>query len=377
MITHDGTDQGKYFLARLFLAVFLFTVLQVAGSPSVSAAFKRVSRNELPPAFALEDLDGKEHTSGDLFGRKITVVVFWATWNFRSVDILTDMEVLRKELGEDRLQVIAINSERQEISAADRQKIRTMVQEKNFTSLVLIDQGLAAFNGYGAMALPSSLVLDQSGKVIFDLAGYPRSMRSDLSDAVRKALGLPTSVELRPPEKYKPKNHALQYYNFGRRLMEKGQEEKAEAQLLKALERDPEFTKPRIELGIYFKKTGRLEEALEQFRKVKELDPDNQETAYQGALVSLRAGHLEEGEALFRELHEEFPEREEFALGLALAHQYQGHEEDSRTARELAATLLPAEPRFHYELGSLAEAQGDLEEAAALYHRALEGLLNK
>ena len=60
------------------------------------------------------------------------------------------------------------------------------------------------------------------GKVSFALAGYPTTMRSDLADGVRQALGLPTSVELRPPQPYVPKNHALMYYNFGLRLLEKG-----------------------------------------------------------------------------------------------------------------------------------------------------------
>ena len=42
-----------------------------------------------------------------------------------------------------------------------------------------------------------------------------------LADAVRKALGLPTSEELRPVREYVPKNHGLMYYNFGRLLLEK------------------------------------------------------------------------------------------------------------------------------------------------------------
>jgi thioredoxin-like negative regulator of GroEL len=323
------------------------------------------------------DFEGRERGSGEFLGKKVTVVVFWATWSPRSREILVDLETLAEELGEGSFQVVAINAEHEHITDSDRTSIREMVQNLGLSALVLLDRGLVAYNDYGVMALPSSLVVDERGIVTFDLAGWPTTMRSDLSDAVKKALGLPTSVELRPPEEYKAKNGALMYYNFGRRLMEKGQEEKAEAQLLESVQRDPDFVKPRLVLGIFFKKSGRLDDARAQFDKVKELDPANSEVGYQAAAVSLRSERFDEAEGLFGNLRDEFPEREEFALGLALAHKYQGHEEEYGKARALAATLLAAEPRIHYEFGAVAESQGDMETAALLYRRAIAGALKK
>jgi len=367
---------GRRFL-KVALMVALLQGLFHILTPSVSAAFKNVAAGDMAPPFTLADRDGKEWSSDEAFGGKVTVVVFWAGWSPRSREILEDLEKLRRELEPKIFQVVAVNAEHVEITASDQRTVMEMMTGMNVAALVLFDQGLVAYNDYGAMALPSSLVLNEKGKVVFDLAGYPTTMRSDLADAVKKALGLPTSVELRPPEEYKPKDHALMYYNFGKRLMEKGQDEKGEAQLLVSVERDPDFIKPRILLGIHFKKTGRLEAALEQFGKVKELDPLNGEAAYQLAAVSLRAGGFAEAEKLFGELNEEFPAREEFALGLSLAFKYQEKDEEYRKARERAETLLPAEPRVYYELGAIADSQGDLEVAAVLFHRALAGLLEK
>jgi tetratricopeptide (TPR) repeat protein len=376
MNLNPGKARGPFF-GRVMLAAVLLQAILWMGSPPLSAAFKRVSRNEPPPAFSLEDLDGKGWKSGELYPGKVTVVVFWATWSPRSREILEDLEKLRRELGDERVQVIAVNAEHTEISSSDQSAIRKVVDELDLAALVLLDQGLVAYNEYGAMALPSSLVVDVKGTVTFDLAGYPTTMRSDLADAVRKALGLPTSEELRPPEEYVPKNRALMFYNFGKRLMEKGQEEKGEAQLLTAVERDPDFVKPRVLLGIYFKKTGRLDEAMEQFDRIREVDPANEEASYQAASVSLRAARFPEAEALLGELHEEFPEREEFALGLALAHKYQGREEEYRALAERASALLPPAAHILYDLGGVAEGQGDLHVAAPLYRRAIEGSLKK
>lgn len=360
---------------RVCLLLLMAQSLSLFVTPHLSAAFKNVGQGDRPPAFELADLDGAKVSSGDILSEGVTVIVFWATWSPRSSEILADLEKLKSELVDTPFTIVAINADHTEISLSDREKIRKMVKELGLTATILLDQGLTLFNEYGAMALPSSLVVDKRGVVGFDLAGYPTTMRSDLADGVRKALGLPTSEELRPPEPYRPKNHAMMYFNFGRRLMEKGQEEKGEAQLLEAVSRDPDFIRPRLLLGIYLKKIGRLDEALEHFRRVRELDPANVEASYQEAAVSIRSGDMAEAERLFRSLHEEFPEREEFALGAALAAKYQGRQEEYETVRGIADGLEAAEPRMHYEFGGVAEEKGDLEEAARLYRLALEGAL--
>ena len=95
------------------------------------------------------------------------------------------------------------------------------------------------------------------------------------------------------------------------------------------------------------------------------------------AVVSLRAAKFPEAQALFSELSTEFPEREELALGAALAAKYQGKEEEYRKGREAAAKLFPADPRYVYEMGQVADSQKDAAVAAELYRRALEAGLKK
>jgi len=339
---------------------------------SVSAAFKHIQVGQEPPAFDLKDLDGKEYRNADVFGKGPVAVVFWATWSPRSAEILKDLEAFRAEIGTGTFSIVSVNCEHPSISSADRQAIAREAKETGLTGPVLIDDGLVAFNDFGAVALPSTLVVGGDGKVAFALSGYPTTMRQDLTDAIRKAAGLPTEAEQRPVQEYVPKNHALMYYNLGRRLVDKGQDEKAEAQFATAVEKDPEFKKPHVELGLIFRKTGRNELALKEFQKAREIDPKDQEALYQEAAVTLAAGDFPEAEKLFSGLLEEFPEREELALGVALAQKYQGREEDYAKSREAAAKLIPAAPRYVYEMGGVAEGQKDLALAAEFYRRALE-----
>lgn len=344
--------------------------------PVGAAAFKNVEIGQPPPAFALKDIEGRPWASAAQPGGQVAVLVFWATWSPRSREILADLETLRAELGPGRLRLIAINAEHLVITAADRDAIRAVVAETRSTADVLIDEGLVAFNAFGTMAVPSSLVLDAAGRVSFTLAGYPMTMRSDLADAVRKALGLPTSAELRPPVEYVPKNHGLMYYNFGRLLLEKGQEEKAVAQFLISVERDPAFKKPHLELGLYHLRRGEIDEARAAFLKVREIDPHDAEATYQAAAANLRAARFDEAALLFGGLAGEYPDRGGYALALALTQKFLGHEEEYRAILARAEGLHPPEPRILYELGAIAERRDALPIAVEFYRRALEGSLH-
>jgi Tfp pilus assembly protein PilF/peroxiredoxin len=345
--------------------------------PSVSAAFKNVQVSQTPPAFALKDLSGKEWKSAEIYAKGATAVIFWATWSPRSAEVIRDLEALRAKIGPEKVSVVTVNCEHPTISAADRDAIAATAKQLGLTGPVLVDDGLVAFNDYGAMALPSTLVIGADGKVGYILAGYPTTLREELADAVRKAAGLPTEAEQRPVQEYVPKNHALMYYNMGRQLAGKGQDEKAEAQFKTAVEKDPDFKKSRVELGLLYKRTGRNDLALAEFERAKQIDPKDPEALYQVAVVSLKAGKFPESQALFTELSAEFPEREELALGAAIAAKYQGKVDEYRKGREAAAKLYPADPRYIFEMGQVAESQKDLATAAEFYRRALEAGLKK
>ena len=360
-------------MRRGYAAAGLLAAALAAALPSTAgAAFKNVEVGSPPPPFSLEDAGGRRRESGELLPGGVTVVVFWAAWSPRSREILADLEQLRAELAPAQFSLVAINVEHLAISAPDRDAARSLLADTKSSATLLFDEGLVAFNGYGTMAVPSSLVVDKGGLVSFTLAGYPMTLRSDLADAVRKALGLPTSAELRPPQEYVPKNHALMYYNFGRRLLEKGQDEKAVEQFRIAVERDPEFKKPYVELGLLLLRQGAAQEARAAFLKVREIDPRDPEAAYQAAVAALRAGRPEEAAPLFRELTAEFPDRGGYLLALALTHKLLDREGDYRAGVAQAAGVRPPEARQLYDLGAVAQARGLLELAADFYRRSLE-----
>jgi len=367
--------RGRQFQSRSVLIFAAVLVTLWCAKPTISAAFKNVQISQTPPAFALKDTSGREWKSAEVYGKGATAVVFWATWSPRSSEVIRDLEALRATIGPEKLQVVTVNCEHPSLSAADREAVAAAARQAGFSGPALVDDGLVVFNEYGTMALPSTLVVGADGKVVYLLAGYPSTLREELADAVRKAAGLPTEAEQRPVQEYVPKKHALMYYNLGRQLASKGQDEKAEAQLKISVEKDPDFKKSRIELGLIYKKTGRHDLALAEFQRARQIDPKDHEALYQFAVVSLQTGKFADAGKLFEELLAEFPEREEFALGSALAAKYQGQDEDYRKGREAGAKLFPAESRYIYEMGGVAESQKDIALAVEFYRRALEAAI--
>ena len=183
MIKTEGFRAGGFDLSLPLLTLW-------CAKPSISAAFKNVQVSQTPPAFALKDTGGREWKSAEIYGRGATVVVFWATWSPRSSEVIRDLEALRAKIGPEKIQVVTVNCEHPSISAADREAIAAAAKQVGFSGPALVDDGLVAFNEYGAMALPSTLVVGADGKVSYILAGYPSTLREDLADAVRKAAGL-------------------------------------------------------------------------------------------------------------------------------------------------------------------------------------------
>jgi Flp pilus assembly protein TadD/peroxiredoxin len=357
-------------------AALLAALLAVAAPPRpCEAAFKNVAIGQPVPAFELKDPEGRSWQSASGLAGRVSVILFWATWSPRSREILEELEKLRAAVGPERLQLVAVNAEHLAITAVDRAAIQELISGTHSSATVLLDEGLVTFNAFGTMALPSSLVVDAGGRVTFMLAGYPMSMRSDLADAVYQALGLPTSEQLRPVREYVPKNHGLMYYNFGRLLLEKGQEEKAVEQFRISVERDPAFKKPLLELGLHHLRAGEAEEARTAFMKVLEIDPHDAEAQYQAAAASLRAGRFEEAAARFEALAAEYPDRGGFVLARALAEKFLGREEQYHADLVKAAALHAPEPRVLFDLGGVAERVGSLPLAVDLYRRALEQAL--
>lgn len=136
----------------------------------------------LPP-IELTDLQGAKKQLSSLFGKKLTVLVFWNSRNPYAVEELGDLgPAIVDRFGPFGVNVVGIN-EREPSDVAGR-----TLNAAKATFPNLLDTDGQAFAKLATGELPRTYLLDASGKILwFDLE-YSRSTRRDLKHAIQYTL---------------------------------------------------------------------------------------------------------------------------------------------------------------------------------------------
>lgn len=350
--------------------------------PNAVAAFKYLKTGMEIPEFTMATTGGEEIALSSYRGSPATIILFWATWSPRSRPALEDAQKLFAEHGEKGLKVLAVNVNRMNISHQDRQEIKDMQSELGLTMPVAVDDGLAAYSGFGVVATPSTAVLDKDGKIVFEAASYLRSTGTDIREQVEVLLGLreaPTGEVVAEVEAYKPARKALLYYNLGRNLLRLGSAEKAISKLEDSVEADDKFTAPRILLGHLLlgeKSEESLARAEELFRSAVEADPENVSAICGLGEALLEQGKTDEAGDHFTRAMDLNPAYTPAVANMALVLARQGKGEESRKGFESALELNPLDAGTYQRRAESLEALDNLGGAAADYRRAIEILLD-
>jgi len=276
------------------------------GSPWWTAsafALRTLEQGAKAPDMDLTKLDGGEAKLSSLVGGKGLVVIYWATWSSRSPAILQFAEQELRKYEKQGMNVIAVNADHQEMKAGDVQAVRDKVRELGLTLPVFLDRGLVGYNALGIISTPTTLILDRSLSLKEAYPGFPSVARTDIPERIDAVLGIVRSSR---PEKaqylldHKPKNHALQYYNLGKRMflsarspsgeLRGGVPDQAIDRLNEAVKRDPDFFRPYLLKAIIYnaaKEYPLRDAALDNIRKREFQEP------YEHRILAL--GYLEMG----------------------------------------------------------------------------------
>ena len=305
--------------------------------PGRAEALMNLRPGDAPPPFVLSDLTGKQVGSEALAGAP-SVVLFWSTWSPRSGEMLDDFKRHAAAYGGKGLKIVSINIDGENLGAAQKATIREYAVARDLPFPVLLDEDLRTFSSWGVMAHPTEVVLDAGGRIAYVLPGYPLSLREELEEAIRKALGVPAvpQREATTSVGFVPQGMALQQYNLGRQLLGKG---------------DPE-------------------KALEAFRRATNADPGFLEAGVMTAGVSLASGDLGEAERLARQVSPEAINRGDLRYLLGNLMLAKGEKDAAERAFRGLQERLPQEGWGEWGLGQVALARGDYAGALAQFQAA-------
>lgn len=288
-------------------ALGLLTAL-VLTQPHTAAALMTLRPGESPPPFALADLAGARVGPEALAGGA-SVVLFWSTWSPRSAEMLVDFKRHAAAYAAQGLKIVAINIDGENLDAERRAAIRDYVAARGLPFPVLLDEGLKTFAAWGVMAHPTEVVLDAGGRIAYVLPGYPLSLREELEDAIRKALGIPVTPEREAATSvgFVPQGMALQQYQLGRRLLATGDPDKALAAFRRAAAADPGFLEATVMTARVALALGSRTEAEQLARQVSPEVINRGDLRYLLGSLMLAKGDLDAAERAFRGLRERLP----------------------------------------------------------------------
>ena len=117
------------------------------------------------PAFSLSTLDDRTVTSESWRGTA-TVVVFVRPRQARSEAALKDTVAARRDLGDLPWRSVAIIP-----GNVPRERIEALIKGTAFGGTVLLDPARTVYGTFGVIAMPSTVVVDRDGQIVFAKPG--------------------------------------------------------------------------------------------------------------------------------------------------------------------------------------------------------------
>ena len=160
---------------------------------------------------------------------------------------------------------------------------------------------------------------------------------------------------------------------FGALRAKQGRLDEAEALFRRAARNDERLTGARMNLAHLYLLRGEPEKTAAELREVLRREPSNAEAGHRLAWVLLRQGRADECIALAESLKRSAPSAPLFAV-LADAHLKKGDTAAAAAALQRAVELSPAEPSYHFALGSawLRQRRPDLDSSELSFRQFLK-----
>ncbi len=376
-------SQGKSFIVlsfhmkRIVLLSIGFCLCEALFFTPAAATLQSLQTGLEAPDFSLKTVMGEKKSFSDVKGKKLTILVFWSTWSSKSEDVLARMQKLHEQYKDQGLSIIGLNADEQHVSDTTIGEIKNLSARLNLGFPMLVDQGLVAFNDYGVIALPTTVIMD-SGRVIkYELPGYPLVGSETMVDFVVATIEGKRQMVREEKAGYQPNKNAQRFYNMGKAILKsKTLVDTAESWFKKAIESDPAFALPHLSLGKIYLKRGDLALAQAAFKEVLAREPGNPIALCESGMILVNEGKGGEGMALFEAAKKA---EELYAPCYYYAGYAYGKEGKLEAARKMFAEAEKISPfdyhNFIYQ-GRVFEGNKDLQKAFEAYKKALEIILH-
>ncbi|MGG1574675.1 TlpA family protein disulfide reductase [Fictibacillus sp. NRS-1165] len=144
------------------LALFSFSAAPFGEKsyPAAEAGISGLKRGNIPPEFTLKTIDGRTLSLSQYKGKTV-FLNFWASWCPPCQAEMPEMQQFQKKHGGRDAVILAVNL----TSEDSRTAARAFAQTHQVTFPVLLDEQGKVSRKYHAFTLPTTYVIDKSGRV--------------------------------------------------------------------------------------------------------------------------------------------------------------------------------------------------------------------
>lgn len=132
--------------------------------------------------FTLPDLENKDFNLYERLQKGPVLIDFWATWCKPCIQALPYVDDIHKKYAEQGLQTVAITID----NPRGKSKVKPFVKSQGYSFEVLYDISMEVRKMFGGQDIPYTVLINQSGEIVYRHLGYSPGDEKKLGEAVAK-----------------------------------------------------------------------------------------------------------------------------------------------------------------------------------------------
>lgn len=176
-------------MRRAFTFLCLFATVAVASFPRPAYALFSggggIKEGDPAPMFSGLTIDNQRIDFAQLKGKKVVILDFWSIYCASCVEEMPRLVEINNEFSKKGLEVIGVN-----LDSFGTLRVLKFMQgmETKINFPVVIDKTRQIATSFNAMVLPTTLLIDASGKIRFYHVGYKPGDEKKLREIVAQAV---------------------------------------------------------------------------------------------------------------------------------------------------------------------------------------------
>jgi len=120
------------------------------------------------PDFRQRDINGRVIQLSQLLKKGPVLLNFWATWCGPCLKELPYLDAIGRKYRARGLNVLAISEDGEEATP----RVRSFIKGRRFDLVVIVDRNRELYRLYRVAVLPTSLLIDSRGRIVWQHVGY-------------------------------------------------------------------------------------------------------------------------------------------------------------------------------------------------------------